>query len=131
MTLVVKGERELVRAFNLAAPEMRRRFRASLRDIARPVKDEAERLARDDISGLARSKKRWWKMRIGVSTNLVYVAPVQRGLKGRGDLPGRRPNFADLMLDKAMEPALADHEGQIFDDYVAVVDSVTGFWEAV
>lgn len=44
-------------------------------------------------------------MRTGVTREAVYVAPRRRGVKGR-DRSRRRPRFADILLERAMQPAL-------------------------
>jgi hypothetical protein len=90
--------------------QTRRMVRSDLRGVAEPTRHEAEDLARSEISHIG---SRWPKMRIGVTKNLVYVAPRQRGVKGRGPDPRRRPNLARLLMDRAMEPALHRHEADI------------------
>lgn len=73
----------------------------------------------------------WWRMRVGVTTKLVYVAPVQRGVKVRGRDSRRRLQFANLLMDRAMEPALERNQ----EAAVAAVDAALGHlaneWEAV
>ena len=60
-------------------------------------------------------------MRVGLTKTTIYVAPRQRGVKVRGPDPRRRgwgtgpPSFADLMMDRAMEPALHRHEHEIVE----------------
>jgi hypothetical protein len=61
-------------------------------------------------------------MRIGVTRTLVYVAPRQRGVRGQG--PKRRPNLADLMMSRAMEPALERHAGELEANVERMLDRV-------
>jgi hypothetical protein len=62
-------------------------------------------------------------MRVGVTRNLVYVAPRQKGTRGRG--PRRRPNLADLLMSRAMEPALERHTGEIEQRFDELLGHVT------
>ena len=56
-------------------------------------------------------------MRTGVTQTLVYVAPRKRGVKTRGSDPRRRPNLGTLLADRALEPALRQHEHRIEADF--------------
>jgi hypothetical protein len=103
----VRGLRELQAAFAKADRETRLGLRGALREIAEPVRRDAETLA---TSSIPRIGPKWSKMRTGVTRKLVYVAPRQRGVKTRGADPRRRPNLATLLMDRAMEPALESHE---------------------
>jgi len=121
MTVVVYGLSDLQAAFKDADRQLRLGIRAELRQIAEPVAREAEQLALDSIRRMPRSPK-WSKMRIGVTRNLVYVAPRQKGTHGRG--PRRRPNLADLLLDRAMEPALERNTPGIERHFDQLLDQV-------
>jgi hypothetical protein len=56
-------------------------------------------------------------MRIGVTQNLVYVAPREHGRRGRGARSEAQVRsdriFAARLLDWAMEPALHRNEAEI------------------
>jgi hypothetical protein len=80
------------------------------RAVAEPVRRDAETNAQERIP---RVGDRWYRMRTGVSRKLVYVAPRQRGVKRQGDARRRRPKFGDLLMDRAMEPALEQHGPEI------------------
>jgi hypothetical protein len=108
--VIVEGERELFRAFAHADREARLGLRRTFREVAEPVRADAEELALQTIRNMPKSPK-WAKMRTGVTQKLVYVAPRQKGTRGRGR--GRRPNLADLLMGRAMEPALRRHEPEI------------------
>jgi hypothetical protein len=110
MPVYVRGFHELQTAFAHADREVRLGSRKVLRDVAEPVRRDAEGLA---LQTIPRIGLRWSKMRIGITRNLVYVAPRQRGVKTRGYNARRRPNLAGLLMDRAMEPALEQNEPQI------------------
>ncbi len=101
----VRGFTELQRALKNADKETRLGIRKVERQVAEPVRVEAQALASREISHIG---KEWAAMRIGITTKLVYVAPKQRRRKGTA-----RPNLAGLLLTKAMEPALDRHREQI------------------
>jgi hypothetical protein len=73
------------------------------------------------IRGMPRSPN-WSRMRVGVTRNLVYVAPRQKGTRGRG--PRRRPKFADLLMGRAMEPALERNTPGIERHFDQLLDQV-------
>ncbi len=100
------GMRELLRANSEAPKNLKRAVRRDLREAAEPVRREAEDLARSSIRNIGEP---WSRMRTGVTTKVVYVAPAKRGVKGRGNDPRRRPNLANLLMDRAMQPALNRH----------------------
>jgi hypothetical protein len=109
VTAVVHGLGELSQAFADAGREATSELRAGLRQAADPVRRDAETLAVAKIRHMPLSPK-WAEMRVGVLTRLVYVAPVKRGVKTRGADPRRRPKLADLLMERAMEPALQRNE---------------------
>ena len=98
----VKGLRDLSAAFAAAGKQTKRELNDELRNIAEPIRSDAERLAESTISSIG---PKWSKMRVGVTRRLVYVAPKQRGLRTRG-ASGARPNLAGLLARRVMEPAL-------------------------
>lgn len=105
--VTLRGLAELERLMAAAGPEAKRALNAELRSVAEPIRSDVERLA---VAGIPRIGPKWSRMRIGVTRKAVYVAPRQRGVKGRGDDPRRRPKFADLLLERAMDPALKRNE---------------------
>lgn len=123
----VKGFREMQRVLKVAPRDLRLEMRRELRGVAEPVRLDAERLARSRITRIGVP---WSQMRVGVTQRLVYVAPRQRGVKARGDRRYRRPNLADLLMGRAMEPALAENEGRIVNRLEHVLDIVGREWEA-
>ena len=120
----VEGLRELQRAFKRADRTLALELRHALRDAAEPVRATAEQLA---VSAIPKVTLPWSRMRVGVTQSLVYVAPRQRGAKSPAR---RRPNFAVLLLGRAMEPALAENREEVvqrIDEMLAVVGHE---WEA-
>lgn len=136
----VAGLAELNRALARTSKEVRVGIRKELREIAEPIRAEAQQLAVTEIRGIRlaqarRSNRRrrstgtpkhWERMRTGLtlSENVIYVAPRERGVKTRGDDPRRRPNLADLLMGRSMEPALQHHVHQIEDRVGAAIDRI-------
>src|SRR4029077_1350261 len=92
-------------------------FRANERRIAEPVRSDAQTFAAGRIRNIG---AQWPRMRTGVTRSLVYVAPRQKGTHGRG--PKRRPNLANLLMDRAMEPALQRNEARIERELERLLD---------
>jgi len=128
----VRGLDGLNRALRRSSRDVRLGIRKELREVAEPVRAEAEHRAHSEISGIARGRGRshWERMRVGLSLahDLIYVAPRQRGVKGRGADPRRRPNLADLMMGRAMEPALEHHQAQIEARVGRALDRISERW---
>jgi len=124
--IYVTGLADLQRAFSKLERDTRLGLRHGLRDVAEPVRRDAERLAITQIRRIRfRSSRgpKWEKMRIGVNRNMVYVAPVQRGVKSKGRIRRyARPKFADVLLDYAMEPALHQNEAEVERSLQLVLD---------
>lgn len=119
----IEGLRELSRAFARADRKMSRELRRELRKAAKPVADEAERLAKSEIRNMTDD---WSEMRVGVTRREVYVVPVERGTKAR---LRKRPNLKDLLLDQAMEPALERKREEVVDGINHVLETVARDWE--
>ena len=119
----VDGLRELQAAFRRADRKMARDLRKELREAARPVADEAERLALSEIRNMT---ERWAMMRVGAGAREVYVVPRLRGTKNRNR---KRPNLKDLLLDRAMEPALEREREHVVERIQHVLDTVASEWE--
>lgn len=130
MTSVVRvqGLRELEKAFKLAGPASSRELRVALRSVAEPVKRDAEQLARANIRRIGVP---WSQMRVGVTLKEVYVAPKQRGVKSRTDRRYRRPNLFDLLMGRALEPALERNIGLVEARVDQALATVGREWESV
>jgi hypothetical protein len=127
----IEGFPELLRALARTGPDVNRTLRERARELAEPIAHDAERLARTNISGLARQRRRHWEMmRVGVTRGfrLVYVAPRQRGVSGRGPDPRRRPKFANLLRDQALAPAVDANAERVVATAEHFVDDVTREW---
>jgi hypothetical protein len=116
--VVLRGFRETSQAFNRMPKELKGEWRGRLRGIAVPIQRTAETLAYSEIPRIG---QQWGQMRIGVTQKLVYVAPKQRGIK-RGSR--KRPNLAPLLMSRAMEPALHQHENEIVGKVEHLLDVV-------
>lgn len=125
-TLRVEGLRELQRAFSIADKTLAKEMRERLRDVAEPVRADAERLAVQEIRRIGIP---WSRMRVGVTRSLVYVAPVERGVKSRGRASRARPNLADLLMGRAMSPALDANQGRVLHELEEVLGDVGQAWE--
>jgi hypothetical protein len=110
MPVIVKGLRDVNAAFAHTDREIRLGWRAGMRQVAEPVRRDAELAASSSIPHMPASPK-WARMRVGVTRNMVYVAPRQRGTRGR--TAAGRTNLAGLLMDRAMQPALDRHEPEI------------------
>ena len=122
MPVEVRGFHQLQAALAKADKQTRLGVRAGLRQVAKPVQDGAEQLARSEIRKVG---PRWSKMRVGITRDLVYVAPRQRGVKNRNPTdPRRRPKFGTLLMEKAMEPALEAHAGEIEGRFEEMLDRI-------
>lgn len=98
----------------------------ALRAAAQPVADEAEMLAMTRIRNMPRSPH-WAGMRIGVSVarGVVYMVPAARSKRTR-----KRPNFGELLLERAMDPALERNAAKIehaVDDMLGRLAGDNGF----
>ena len=124
----VVGLAELQRAFGLANRAVQQDMRDALAEAAAPVRRDAQTLAGTTISRL-RPGDPWTGMRVGVSRSIAYVAPVERGTKGRANQRKRRPNLADLLMGRAMEPALDRNAEKVARRIDGLLDEVADVWE--
>lgn len=115
-TVHVQGLTELRRELKQISKDLDKELRKSLREIAEPVRRDAERLAQERISHIGPT---WGRMRAGVLTSAVYIAPKQRS-KGKG--PQKRPNLGPLLVEEAMIPALEQHEHMVVHEFEQVLD---------
>ena len=116
-------QRALARIDKTLARELKNEFRAA----ADPIRVQAEALALEKIRRMKRSPQ-WSKMRVGVTSNLVYIAPRLHGVKSHRD-PKNRPNLVDLLLGRAMEPALAAGESHLIAAAERALEHVGIEWQ--
>lgn len=98
----------------------------ALEEAANPVRQDAQAFASSSIRKMTRP---WAAMRVGTGRGVVYVAPVERGVKGRGNQRKRRPNLADLLMGRAMEPALRRNEATVVRRVDRALDDFARLWE--
>lgn len=113
----IHGLRELNLAFARMGPAVKYELRAALSAVADPVARDAAQLALSDIRNM---DQHWARMKVGTRPDLVYVAPYSRR---HGGSP--RPNLAELLMGRAMQPALDSHQGEIVAMAEAAIDRVT------
>lgn len=126
MALAVKGMRELTRTFNHAPADVKKAYRAELRGIGEPVRVAAEQLAVSRIRRMFDSPQ-WARMRTGVTTRVVYVAPKQKGARGNSNR--RRPNLGTLLATRALEPALEQNRARVEADFQHMLDRLVTKWD--
>jgi hypothetical protein len=128
-TVRVEGLRELERAFRRVDKEETKLLRKELKEAAEPVKVAAQGKALGSIRRMRRSP-RWAEMRVGQARSLVYMVPKQRGRNTkRHKTRYARPNLKNLLLDRAMIPALEQNTTQVTQRVQHVLDTIGRQWE--
>lgn len=120
----VEGLSGLLRAFSAADKTLRDDLKDALQEAAAPVRQAAQSKAFALGAG-----SDWSRMRIGAYTSIVYVAPVERGVKGRGNQRKRRPKFGTRLMDRAMQPALDENVASVERRLDGLIDEVANVWE--
>src|SRR5687768_11469417 len=116
MPVLVHGLVETQLAFRASVPALHLELRDGLRKAAEPVRLDAQSLA---VTRIRRVTLPWSRMRVGVKAASVYVAPVARGAFARRY---KRPNFSDLLMNRAMIPALNRNESKVVAAVEKAVD---------
>lgn len=111
----VTGLRELQRACADSEKEVKTAVRSKLSKAAEPVRVEAERVAASEIRNLGPA---WGRMRVGVTTTLVYVAPKSRRHGGTA-----RKNLGNLLL-KSMQEALDTKTDDVVKNLEGALDEI-------
>lgn len=127
VTLSVSGLTGLTKAFKLIDKNLSKELRTSLRLAAEPVRSNAEARAMEAIPKIGV----WGRMRTGVTQRVVYVAPRQRGRASRTNRSLRRPNLANLLLDRSMVPALEQNIPQVERRINEMLTELGREWEQV
>jgi hypothetical protein len=121
----VHGIHELERSFGRYGNDLKKGLRRELAAVAEPVRFDASNLARSEIRNMTLA---WSQMRIGVTKGtVVYVVPKKRGLKSG---PKKRRPFGDLLMEKALQPALERNREKIeagVEKMLDVVAAENGF----
>lgn len=112
----VEGLRDFLRAVNAADKQTKKLVRTGLREVAEPVRVEAEARASGSIRNIGPV---WSRMKTGVTSRVVYVAPATRR---RGGSP--RPNLGRLLMTEALEPALEAKRNEVVDKVEQALDNI-------
>jgi hypothetical protein len=118
----IRGLRELQRDLRRADRDLRGELRDALKKAGEPVRAAAEENALGEVSNIG---AKWSRMRLGVTTKVVYIAPSSRRTTGPP-----RGNLAGLLRERAMEPALAAEAGhvvRVIEDMLDTLGSTHGF----
>lgn len=100
MTVVIDGLAEFQKSLKEIDVQIRTELRNALKEAGRPIALAAHNLA---LHNIRRITEPWSEFRVGVTNELVYIVPKQRGVKGG---PRKRRDFGSLLLHKALEPAV-------------------------
>lgn len=122
-TIVVSGLADLQKAWAVADRETSKELREALREAAKPAATDAHALA---LHTIPRMTVPWSRMRVGVTRRSVYVAPRQRETRVKRR---KRPNLADLLAGRAMQPALNRNVSRVEDRVEDALASVGRKWE--
>ena len=125
----VDGIDDLVRAFNAADRALTGDLKDALVEAAAPVRRDAQVLAPAQITRLGAGDP-WARMRLGTLAGgrIVYMAPVERGAKGRANQNRRRRRFKPLLL-RPMEQALVQNRGHVIRRLDGLLAEVKAVWE--
>jgi hypothetical protein len=96
----VEGLAELQRSFALISDGLKMDLTSQLAAAAGPAQMSSERHAISDITNMTLP---WSSMKLGVTPNVVYIAPA---MHRRGGSP--RPNLAGLLMKRAMIPGVEE-----------------------
>ena len=106
------------RALEQVDSRLKAEGKTELRQLGTLVERDAETLARLRVRNITRQ---WAEMRVGQSPRVVYVVPQQRGTKVAAR---KRKNFAPLLLNRAMRPALERKRPEVYRRFNALVTKV-------
>ncbi len=123
VTLV--GSTELIATLDAAPDDWQRAWRHGLRFLAEPTRAAAEHNALTDIRRMEFSPD-WAEMKTVVGITAAFIAPVQKGARGRGSR--QRPNLADLFRDRALGPAEEDNEKRFERDADRLLNKLIEKW---
>lgn len=121
----VNGLDGLIRAFNAADKDVKTDLIDTLRSAAGPVAADARTMAGSRIPKMGGASRPWAQMRVGGS-KVIWVAPVERG---RSSKRRSRRNLANLMMDRALQPALDQNIGRVEKAVEELLDDIANVWE--
>ena len=116
----VNGLRELTRAFAKIDKDLSNEVRDELLDAVEPVKERAQQLALSRIRNMPQSPE-WAEMRTGVSRarGVVFMVPASRSRRRPNR---RRRNVGELLVERAMDPAVDEQTDEIVRGVEHVLD---------
>lgn len=114
--VAVEGYQDVSRAFRKMDKDAAKALRDGLKRAGEPVRVEAESLAVGKIRNIGGD---WSRMRLGVTSRYVYIAPKMRN---RGGSP--RANLALLLMERAMFPAAKTRENEVRQELEGVLDDL-------
>lgn len=123
----LEGSADLIRTLSGAPDDWQRAWRHGLKHIAEPTRAAAEHHALTDITRMAHSPE-WADMKVVIGKTAALIVPVQRGTRGRGNR--KRPNLADLLQERALEPAEEENEKRFDRDAEVLLDKLVTKWNA-
>lgn len=126
--LRVDGLAELQRAFYNLNRDLGKGVREALEAGAEPVRQQAQSNVFEQVSGMRRGRVPWHHMRVGVTRSLVYVAPVQRGVKRTGDERKRRGAITIQVMAPPMHEAGDANRDQVFGQVLSEIDDLFREW---
>lgn len=124
----IEGLRELERAFKLYGAGMEKGLREAMEAASEPVRQDAQSLAR--VSLKTPVNVDWSLMRVGVTRRTAYVAPAQRGRRGRLRPNAGRPNMREKLLGP-MEAALDANVRNVEEEFDDALKDLARMWSRV
>lgn len=129
-TIYVRGLQNVSRGYAKVGTAAKRNLNKRLKEAVEPVREAAQEFGPSRIRNLKRvagpSGSNWSLVRSGATQRVVYIAPVERG-RSRNEKK-RRPNFKELELGRAYEPALAQNRSEVVDRFGRIFDDIQHAW---
>lgn len=123
VSIRVDGLRELLAVTDQLDRDARRAVRNEIRDVAVPIRDEAQSLFLSRVSGDQR------KTRYGISVRKVGTVSVEQRVKGKDRNPlRRRPKFTALVWDRSLQPAADNKENEVAERFEKTMDGIRQRW---
>lgn len=123
VSIRVDGLRELLAVTDQLDRDARRAVRNEIRDVAVPIRDEAQSLFLSRVSGDQR------KTRYGISVRKVGTVSVEQRVKGKDRDPRRRrPKFTALVWDRSLQPAADNKENEVAERFEKTMDGIRQRW---
>jgi len=139
-TIRVTGFQNVARSYARVSKTAKKNLNKRLKEAIEPVRESAQELGPSRIRNLRRGRSRnnvrWDAVRSGTTQRSAYIAPVERGVKGRGNASRRRgtsagtgpPSFDDLVMERAYLPALDMNRSEVMDRFGRIFDDIQHAW---